>query len=434
MLRTSPTAKSIAPDRVQAQVERIVSDSEFAGSRRLSQFLKFVVEESLAGCADRLSGRVIGQKVFERGADFDPQEDSIVRVEAGRLRRRLRTYYETAGRQDPIRIDIPKGGYAPTFELVAVPVVSPESMNPVTTRPPWRLRGLIVAAVAVLLALGAGGLWLMRDSGESAVPDWRRFTANGEAFALFLETRNVSRPPTNRERVEAALDLAREVVRLDPEFAGGYAAESFLLWSYVVFGHSRSPAVDGARALELAEKAVLLQPEFGWGHQSLSRARHLTGDLAGAIDSARRAVDLQLAVAELQGNLGILLVFVGRPDEAIAPLREAIRLAGDNARVPFWNYLAAMHFHAGSPEETIAALETNRARGGPTGPHMQVYAAAAYADLGRLADARTALASVQGAGQLSAVEAWLDRVLVDSVTRQQLSAALDRAGHGAEEM
>lgn len=429
---TSLDENDIAPERVQAQLEQIVANDDFAHAERLSQFLRYVVEEHLAGRGDGLNGRIIGREVFGRGVDFDPQFDAIVRVEAGRLRRRLDHYYATAGARDQVRIDIPKGGYVPTFELVTAPAASPESNAAVTTRRPLPHRGLLAAAVAVLLALGAGGLWLMPGSGQVSVPDTRRFTTSSEAHALFLETRSVSRPPTNRERVEAALDLAREVERLDPDFGGGYAAESFLLWSYIVFGHSRSPADDTARALELANKAVSLQPAFGWGYQSLSRARHLTGDVDGAVIAARHAVELQPDVAELQANLGIILAFLGRPDEAIAPIQEAIRLAGDDVRNPYWNYLALAYFHAGFPEEAIAAIETNRARGGPSGPLMDAYEAAAHAELGRFANASAALAKMQSSPTAFQVLGWVDKVFVDATDRSQFYLAMEKAGFDVE--
>jgi len=419
-------ANAVAPDCARRQLEQIGASSGFVGAERLTQFLRYVVEEYLAGRGDRLTGRSIAEQVFHRGADFDPQSDAIVRVEAGRLRRRLHLYYATTGQQDPVRIDIPKGGYAPTFELAAAPADSPDPSDVVRTSRPRRYRGLLAATAVVLLALGGAGVWLFGDPGQGTSPDRQRFTVNGEAYNLFLETRRISRPPTNVERVEAAIDLAREVVRLDPEFGGGYAAESFLLWSYVVFGHSQSPADDTARALELANKAVSVQPAFGWGYQSLSRARHLTGDVEGAVTAARYAVELQPDVAELQGNLGILLAFVGRPDEAIAPIQEAIRLAGDDVRNPYWNYIALAYFHAGSPEEAIAAIETNRARGGPLGPLMDAYEAAAHSELGQSANARTALARMHDAPVAFSIEDWVERVFVDAADRRQLFSAIEK--------
>ena len=74
-----------------------------------------MVEETQAGRADRLHAYPIALEVLGRDASFDPQTDPVVRMEAGRLRRRLERYYLGAGQSDPVRIDIPKGGYAPTF-------------------------------------------------------------------------------------------------------------------------------------------------------------------------------------------------------------------------------------------------------------------------------------------------------------------------------
>jgi hypothetical protein len=75
-----------------------------------------VVEETLAGRADRLHAYPIALEVLGRDANFDPQTDPVVRMEAGRLRRRLERYYLGAGQSDPVRVDIPKGSYVPTFE------------------------------------------------------------------------------------------------------------------------------------------------------------------------------------------------------------------------------------------------------------------------------------------------------------------------------
>jgi len=268
-------ADAVQPESAETQLGRIASSAQFEDSKRLVEFLRYAVTETLAGRQQCVTGRAIGEAVFGRGADFDPQHDAIVRVEAGRLRRRLSLYYAAAGAQDPLRITIPKGGYVPTFELVEAPTgISGTDATGVTIRS-RTLHVLVAAGIVGLIGLAIGGYALIRDPGRDTTADARSFTDNTEAYALFVETRNVSRPPTNRQRVEAALDLAREVVRLDPGFAGGYAAEAVLFWRYVMFGHSEAPAEDAARARELAETAISLQPEFGWGYQALSRAHDL---------------------------------------------------------------------------------------------------------------------------------------------------------------
>jgi adenylate cyclase len=97
------------------QLARMLAHPLFTQSERLGRFLKYVVEETLTGGGRRLNQFVVGVEVFDRDESFDPAIDSIVRVEAGRLRSKLREYYDEAGRGDTIRIDLPKGGYAAEF-------------------------------------------------------------------------------------------------------------------------------------------------------------------------------------------------------------------------------------------------------------------------------------------------------------------------------
>jgi TolB-like protein len=98
------------------QLERVLASTVFAGSSRLSRFLRFVGERSIAGEGDRLKEYVVGVEVFDRDERYDPRIDSIVRVEAGRLRTKLEQYYHGVGRNDSIVIRLEKGSYAPTFE------------------------------------------------------------------------------------------------------------------------------------------------------------------------------------------------------------------------------------------------------------------------------------------------------------------------------
>ncbi|HXS81035.1 MAG TPA: hypothetical protein VN818_12145 [Gammaproteobacteria bacterium] len=105
-----PTEPS--PGEVRAALERVLASRCFEQAGRSSAFLRFVVEQTLAGQGDRLKGYTIAVEVFERPPDFDAQTDPLVRVEAGRLRRRLIEYYADEGRADPVRLDLPRGSYS----------------------------------------------------------------------------------------------------------------------------------------------------------------------------------------------------------------------------------------------------------------------------------------------------------------------------------
>ena len=106
---------------------RVLGSPGFEASERLRRFLEYVVEESINGRSGSIKAYTIAVDVFGRGADFDPNTDPIVRIEAGRLRRALERYYLTAGASDPLIVEIPKGGYAPKFrqrEKCAGPEIS----------------------------------------------------------------------------------------------------------------------------------------------------------------------------------------------------------------------------------------------------------------------------------------------------------------------
>jgi hypothetical protein len=103
---------------IRRQVDRILSHELFARARRLSQLFRFAVEKSLAGEAHLLKEYTFGVDVFGRSEAFDCRMDSIVRVEVSRLRRKLDTFYETAGKNDRIVITLPASGYIPRLTII----------------------------------------------------------------------------------------------------------------------------------------------------------------------------------------------------------------------------------------------------------------------------------------------------------------------------
>jgi TolB-like protein len=123
-------SRGLEVEVVRLQLDRILSSSVFATARRSKMLLRYVVERSLAGSPPKEFE--IAVEVLGRGAEYDPEVDATVRVEAGRLRNRLREYYDTAGEQDPIFIDVPKGGYGAVFASreSASKTLVPESEQP----------------------------------------------------------------------------------------------------------------------------------------------------------------------------------------------------------------------------------------------------------------------------------------------------------------
>lgn len=119
----SPTPFSIkipdiSADAIRKELARILDSPEFQNKPMLCGFLHHVVEETLAGRAREIRGYAIATRVFRRKKDFDPTIDPIVRIQAGRLRKTLESYYAGSGRQDPLKIEIGKGNYIPSFSKI----------------------------------------------------------------------------------------------------------------------------------------------------------------------------------------------------------------------------------------------------------------------------------------------------------------------------
>lgn len=148
------------PD-IRAELDRILASKGFAASGRLSRLLQYVVDRTLAGESDQLKEYVVGIEVFGRDETYDPRLDSIVRVEAGRLRTKLDEYYTGEGASSPLRIALPRGGYSATFERQAV--AAPNSTNAVRGKPDaplTRSTSTVMLAAALTVTVAAMVFWL----------------------------------------------------------------------------------------------------------------------------------------------------------------------------------------------------------------------------------------------------------------------------------
>lgn len=148
---------------VRDQVARIVSTPTFSGSERLCEFLRFVTDEVLQGRGPALKEYVIGVRVYGRKQDYDPKVDAIVRVEAGRLRSKLAEYYAGPGATHSIRIELPRGTYAPVFRESPAPAATPDAPPSRVTR----LRGGVLAFGAIVAMLAIVAMIVKAKGGRS---------------------------------------------------------------------------------------------------------------------------------------------------------------------------------------------------------------------------------------------------------------------------
>jgi adenylate cyclase len=152
-------AAEVTPAEIREGLERILGSREFQRARRNRDFLRYVVSEALAGRADRIKAYSIAVSALDRDESFDAQADPVVRLEAGQLRRRIERYYLTDGVEDPVRIDMPKGGYVPVFSrrpaAASAASPAPPARSRVTAWMSGAVPGAVLAAAISIVVLSA---------------------------------------------------------------------------------------------------------------------------------------------------------------------------------------------------------------------------------------------------------------------------------------
>jgi hypothetical protein len=216
-------------DEYLGQVDRIVHSPTLHGSESLCKLLRYLAEHSVEHPGIPLKEYQIATEVFGRPADFDPQVDSTIRVQAGRLRSKLSAYYSAEGAADPFILEMPKGSYLLTFhqradnrpELVSMHPTHPEK---ITDQPSISrtssfvlvLIGFLVVAVGIIGYLLAGRKAEPHVAQETApavfATFWKAFLPRSEEpWVIFSNGAFVGRPETGMRYFDRAKD-SREVI------------------------------------------------------------------------------------------------------------------------------------------------------------------------------------------------------------------------------
>ncbi len=154
-------------DQCRELVRRIAASGEFQRATKQREFLLYVIDRKLAGCPEDVTEALIGHRVYGRAATYNSGNDSIVRTEARTLRKRLERYFETDGLDEPVVVDIPRGGYVPVFRP-RVESPSPSSPQPVSPQnrllPPFTRRQWIWLGASAAAGAAATLGWRNRPS------------------------------------------------------------------------------------------------------------------------------------------------------------------------------------------------------------------------------------------------------------------------------
>jgi hypothetical protein len=218
-------SRSYAAGREQCfqQIDKLINSHSLRGSESLCKLLRYLAEHSLDHPGVALKEYQIATEVLGRSDGFDPQSDSTVRVQAGRLRMKLAEYYSHEGPDDPVVVELPKGSYALTFH-VRTPSAGltevPPSVDRSSTAPPSN-RGWAIAVVALSVLLAAtlvtsamllAGRGRIQAGTKESVPAayqvfWNRFlTGSQQPWVIFSNGNFVGRPETGMRYFNASAD------------------------------------------------------------------------------------------------------------------------------------------------------------------------------------------------------------------------------------
>ena len=208
-----------------AEIDRLVTSRTLHGSESLCKLLRYLAEHAIRHPGTALKEYQIATEVFGRASDFDPQLDSLVRVQAGRLRSKIAEYYASEGSADPIMVELPKGTYALTFhaatassKTVVHRMREPDEDNVAAQSHRSPRAVLILSSLLVISLVSIAGLVASRITGnrsssadESAPPAfrvfWRGFTSGSDApWVIFSNGAFVGRPETGLRYFNPAHD------------------------------------------------------------------------------------------------------------------------------------------------------------------------------------------------------------------------------------
>ncbi len=340
--------------QVNAALGRILATPAFVRSPRLAQFLQYIVGLRLAGRADGPKEIEVGVQVFGTWQISDPRVDPVVRVQARLLRFKLHEYYETTGKSDSVRIDLPKGSYLPSFSA-EVPTSIPPALPRRSAKIGWMAAAVLLAGVAAIPAISWNAWREVIGKVWATTLPVRPKAAPSPAADLYLKGRYYWNKRTP-EDLQKAVDYFTQSIVADPGYAKAYVglADCYGLqrefatmpdseaWPRALAAARKAVELDGSLAeahsslgfdlfygsLDLKggerefQRAVELNPNYAEARQWYATALMSVGRLEESAEQMHRARELQPASRSILSDQGLLLFYQGKRDSAIEQLRQ----------------------------------------------------------------------------------------------------------------
>ncbi|CUK09198.1 Tetratricopeptide repeat [Ruegeria denitrificans] len=422
-------AGSFPREKIQSALDRVLASKDFRGSARMQSFLTYVVTEALAGRTDEIRAKTIAMDVYGYSADDLSRREGVVRVDAGRVRRKLKAYYGGEGATDPVVISLPVGSYAPEFQLGA-------------GSPAGQRNLLLIGVVTGAVLLGVGGYLAAIFFGESSPvsPTGDQSTiydvspTRVEAMNLCNAGRDLIFPVVDLPRLRPALLVFETATQRDPLYYCGYAGaaqvETMLailqFWDPVAEELLEAANQNSSHALELA-------PDAPWALSARAWFEFATGNFDKAVNLTHRATDMGPDDPHIAEFDALISLYTSDFERVLSQANHYQTMAEDGGGSVAGNALGAAQFHTGDYAGAIRTYEDTIARGGPFGPISTAYLMAAHWKNGDQVEARRLAEVYVRTWPNFPLEELKIRTFSDPAPVQDLTSAMRAAGWGSAE-
>ncbi len=432
---TDPNRKIPSEAEIRQAVAAILSSPEFDGAERLQSFLSHIVEKLLAGQTDDIRAKSIAEDVYGVSLDATGDPMAVVRVDAGRMRRRLANYYSNSGKDQSLRIHVDPGGYVPRFEtLSSDPTQTPKQ----SSRARWLLGSAVLAALAI--SLGAAFYFNAPETPQNEAGFYENvkqqqavrealFSTNPtklQAVNLAKEARPLMFPVLDRERLQAVRGMFERAIALDETYFGGYAGSAQATGILAITtppGEEKDALLDFARMR--AEKAVELASDEGWSHSALALVSFANRDFDVALTHSSRAVSLAPEDIHVTNFDALFALFGGAFERAVASAKRARDSDAANQRFPYRSVLASSSYHLGEFQASVDQFNAAIRLGDPVSAISIGYLAASYQRLGEYEQARATVLLLDEAWPGYPLDSLFRTLFADQTHAEEILDALD---------
>ena len=435
---------TIDDGKVKLALQSILESNTFEDVNRLSAFLEYVVTEALKDRRTKIRAKIIAADVYQRRSSDEGDNEAIVRVDAGRLRRRLEIYYASEGLSNPVVISIPKGGYTPVFNLnPSVDNPSEPNQEPRQRLVPFSL--LNVAAVVTIGCVAFWGGWLANKGSDGsketppAVAGSADYDPSAEirlsisqissasllARTFVEEARQLTFPSIDSARPKAAEVLCKRAIELAPELAAGHSCDAFVqaFFAFVLPpGAAKATRLENARAE--ADTALRIDPADPYSLMADAWTQFAEGQRSEAVDKAATAVSLNAEEPFLRNFYGMMMTFEGRGVEILTS--GLPNLTGDKTDGLYHPFVvAASRFQEQDYKGTLDAIDEAVALEGRTSQLITAIQISALENNGDAAEADKLAQNMYDTWKIRDVRGPLQRLYTRSSDVDQVAAPVE---------